>query len=125
MKESNIGLDKNSFSISFKGGEIWIEHLDSIQDAACIKEKFIQDLTQIKRPSTSSFIAINLEQSDVNEELLTYIIDSLCRIEKPIRKVVFLGLQYELKQLLNKRKKEINYIVKCMDDFEKAKEWLF
>lgn len=46
---------------------------------------------------------INLEQSDVNKELLNYIIDSLCSIEKSIRKVVFVGLKYELK----KRIKEV------------------
>ncbi len=125
MKENNIGLKKKSFTINYKGGEIWIEHLDSIQDPALLKEKFAQDLLQIKRPSTSSFIAINLDQSSVDAELLNDILASLCNMDKPIRKVVMVGLNKELKQLVRRRRYELSFVVNCMDDFEKAKEWLY
>ena len=125
MKADNIGLYKKSFSINYKGGEIWIEHLDAIRNQAYIKDKFIQDLAQIRRPSTSSFIAINLDQSNVDADLLNFILDSLRDIDKPIRKVVMVGLNKELKKLINKRRFELSFVMECIDDFEEAKEWLY
>lgn len=125
MIEENIGLQKKSFSICYKGGEIWIEHLDAIQNTDLLKEKFLNDLPQIKRPSTSSYIAINLDQSNVNAELVSFIVDSLSNINKSIRKVVFVGLSKELKKLLYRRKYELPFVINCIDDFEEAKEWLF
>lgn len=125
MENDNIGLEKKSFSINYKGGEIWIEHLDSIQNPSFIKEKFIKDLVQIKRPSTSSFIAINLDKSGINAELLNFILDSLCNIDKPIRKVVLVGLNKAMKRLVKWRMYDLTFAVACIDDFEKAKEWLY
>jgi len=125
MENDNIGLEKKSFSINYKGGEIWIEHLDSIQNPSLIKEKFIKDLVQIRRPSTSSFIAINLDKSGINAELLNFILDSLCNIDKPIRKVVLVGLNKAMKRLVKWRMYDLTFAVACIDDFEKAKEWLY
>lgn len=124
ISKSSVG-QKESFSINYKGGEIWIEHLDSIQNPADITEKFLRDLVQIKRPSTSSFIAINFDESNVNADILNFIIDALCKVDKPIRKVVIIGLKKELKKIVSKRKSEIPLVIKCIDDFEKAKEWLY
>ncbi len=123
MQKYMPGLSKKSFSLPFHGGEIWCEHLDSLYDErALLIDKFQQDLIAISKPSTSSFIAINLEETNVDRALIDFIADTLSSLNKRIQKVVFVGLNSEMKRYVNKLK--INFLVTCLDDFEKAKEWL-
>ncbi len=125
MEKQELGLNKKSFSLFFNGGEIWCEHLDSMYgENDLLKQKFNQDLVQISRPSTSSFIAVNLEETDVDRELLEFIINSFVMLKKPLRKVVFVGLSLKLKSYVKKKNVETSFSMVCIDDFEKAKEWL-
>jgi len=119
------GLNKKSFSIPFHGGEIWIEHLDSFgNEITLLKQKFIEDIPQISQPSTSSLIAINLDESHIDKEILSWILDTLSSLPAPPQKVVFIGLTPKLKWLVKLKQKQITFLVTCIDDFEKAKEWL-
>ena len=119
------GLKKKSFSMFFNGGEIWFEHLDSLYDQTeLIKKKFMQDLLVIQRPSTSSFIAVILNESNINDEILDLIINEFSNINKQLRKVVFIGLTMKMKRYVKKRSTHTNFLIICMDDLEKAKEWL-
>ncbi|MBE6023390.1 MAG: SdpI family protein [Cellulosilyticum sp.] len=119
------GLNKKSFSIPFHGGEIWIEHLDSFgNEITLLKQKFIEDIPQISQPSTSSLIAINLDESHIDKEILSWILDTLSTLPAPPQKVVFIGLTPKLKRLVKLKQKQITFLVTCIDDFEKAKEWL-
>ncbi|WP_277405794.1 hypothetical protein [Lacrimispora xylanisolvens] len=120
-----LGLKKKSFSMFFNGGEIWFEHLDSLYDQTeLIKQKFTQDLLEIQRPSTSSFIAVILDESNINSEILDLIINEFLNLDKQLRKVVFIGLTLKMKRYVKKRSAHTNFLIICMDDLEKAKEWL-
>lgn len=125
MDQYPAGANKKSFSLFYNGGEIWCEHLDALyQSTELLKQKFYEDLKEIKRPSTSSVIAINLDQTEVTEEILELIVGSLCKLEKPIKKIVFIGLNSSMKRYIRKTAKTTNILLTCIDDYEKAKEWL-
>lgn len=125
MKNHELGLNKKSFSLFYNGGEIWCEHLDSMySEKDLLIQKFDQDMVQISRPSTSSFIAVAIAQSEVDRDILEHIINSFIRVEKPLRKVVFIGLNLKMKSFIKKKNAETSFVMTCIDDFEKAKEWL-
>jgi hypothetical protein len=125
MENHELGLNKKSFSLFYNGGEIWCEHLDSMySEKDLLIQKFDQDMVQISRPSTSSFIAVAVAQSDVDRDILEHIIDSFIKMEKPLHKVVFIGLNLKMKSFVKKKNAEASFVMTCIDDFEKAKEWL-
>ncbi|WP_313077041.1 hypothetical protein [Lacrimispora sp.] len=125
MERHEAGLKKKSFSLFYNGGEIWCEHLDSLYDKKeLLIEKFQQDLLNIDRPSTSSFLAVVLDESDVDLEILELIVEGLVGLKKQIRKVVFVGLTARMKNYIKKRKISTLFAMTCIDDLEKAKEWL-
>lgn len=125
MEKYKLGLKKKSFSLSYNGGEIWCEHLDSLYDQTeLLKQKFMEDLLQIQKPSSSSFIAVILNESDVDGEILDQIINEFSSLKRQLRKVVFIGLTMKLKRHVKKRIADTNFLMVCMDDLEKAKEWL-
>ena len=123
MEKYMSGLNKKSFSLPYNGGDIWCEHLDSLYDKRdLLLEKFKNDLIMIAKPSTSSFIAINLDETDVDKDLIYEIYHAFSSLNKSIRKVVFVGLEPEMKRYVKRLR--ANFVVTCLDDFEKAKEWL-
>lgn len=72
----------------------------------------------------SSFIVVDLDESEVDIEILELIINSFVMLKKTLRKVVFVGLSARMKRYINKRNKDTSFTMTCIDDFEKAKEWL-
>lgn len=71
------GLNKKSFSLFYNGGSIWCEHLDSLCDQKqLVLEKFTKDLVEIRKPSTSAYLAVNLDETVVDEEIISFILDS-------------------------------------------------
>lgn len=125
MDKYELGLNKKSFSLFYKGGEIWCEHLDSLySEKELLIQKFNQDFVQISRPSTSSFIVIDLDQTDVDSGIIDHIINSFIMMKKPLRKVVFVGLSSRMKGYIRKKNRGTLFMMTCIDDFEKAKEWL-
>lgn len=66
-----VGINKKSFSMFFGGGEIWFEHLDGLYGYTNLAiEKFEKDYQECKRPSFPSLIAINLDETEVNDRLV-------------------------------------------------------
>lgn len=125
MEKYEYGLNKKSFSLFYKGGEVWCEHLDSLYcEKELLKQKFKWDLIEISRPSTSSFIAVVLDDSDVDKEVLDWIVDRFIMLNKPLRKIVFVGLDLKMKSYMKKKKVDNSFMMACIDDLEKAKEWL-
>lgn len=125
MEKYELGLNKKSFSLFYHGGEIWCEHLDSLFDRKdLLIQKFNQDLLQIGRPSTSSYIVVILDQSEVDNEIIEHIMNSFISLKKPLRKVVFAGLSRKMKDFIKKKHTQSIFLVTCIDDLEKAKEWL-
>ncbi|WP_167954947.1 hypothetical protein [Anaerosporobacter faecicola] len=121
---NNFGVFKKSFSLYYNGGEIWAEHLDGIAERNTVMRKYYMDLEQIRKPSSSSFIAINLDETKVDPNLLEQILTPLCQLNRPIKKVVLVGLDWKWKRYIRKRKEELPFQVGLIDDFEKAKQWL-
>lgn len=125
MEKYEYGLNKKSFSLFYNGGEVWCEHLDSLYgEKGLLKQKFKWDLIEISRPSTSSFIAVVLDDSDVDKEVLDWIVDRFIMLNKPLRKIVFVGLDLKMKSYMKKKKVDSLFMMACIDDLEKAKEWL-
>ena len=123
MDKYEPGMNKKSFSLYYHNGAIWCEHLDALYDGReLIIKKFSQDLITIARPSTSSFIAMNVDESVVDKELLDYLLKALNSIEKTVQKVAIIGLKPGMKRYA--RKFNGKFQIECIDDFEKAKEWL-
>lgn len=126
MDKYEIGFLKKSFSLYFHDAEIWCEHLDALQDKKeLVIQKFKEDLTAISKPSTSSFIIVNLDDTIVDDEIVEMIISSLVSIPKLITKVVFVGLNKKYQKYIKKYQKRVKFLIKCLDDYELAKESFF
>jgi hypothetical protein len=123
------GINKKSFSMYFGGGEIWFEHLDGMHSYTDeVKRKFINDTKNVTKPSAPSLIAVNLDETVVNEEIIDLITDTYIKNTVYIHKVVFVGLDRHSQKLMiqafKKREGEYQFAVDYINDFEKAKEWL-
>lgn len=125
MQKDLPGLSKKSFSMFFGGGEIWFEHLDGIYEHTDLAiEKLENDSKQFKRPSGPSLIAINLDETEVNSELINAISDKLLNSGKRFTRVVFVGTNKAVQLELKKTLAGGGFALKFINDFEKAKEWL-
>lgn len=121
------GVKKKSMSMWFRDGEIWFEHLDGIyQYSEVVLDKLEQDYEIFKRPSASSIIAINLDETIINEAILSSIIEKLCDEEKQFTRVAFVGFDRKSKHRMQgiMKVKQPGFVWKFIDDFEKSKEWL-
>lgn len=123
------GIKKKSFSLHYNKGEIWCEHLDSLGDhKKIVMNKFNEDLLELKKVSAPSFIAVNLDETMVDRDILEMVLYSYRDLDKDLKKVVFIGLSRRnvrlMKQIIRESDKKITYITGCINDFEKAKEWL-
>jgi hypothetical protein len=123
------GTRKKSFAMYFGGGEIWFEHLDgmySFKDE--VIRKFVADTSNITKPSSPALIAVNLDETVVDKEIIDIITDAYIKNTTYIHKVVFIGLnkncQKLMKDAFNKRATEYYFAINYINDFEKAKEWL-
>jgi len=65
-----------------------------------------------------------LNESNIDGEILDLIINEFSDLNKQLRKVVFIGLTMKMKRYVKKRSAHTNFLIICMDDLEKAKEWL-
>lgn len=117
---------RESFSIFYGGGELWVEQLDSLSiHKDIVIDKFMKDMVKISKPSAPSLIAINLNQTSFDEEIAETIVTNLLYIREKIKKVVFVGLNFKGRYLINKKlRKQLSFKVATINDFEKAKEWL-
>lgn len=120
-----IGKNKKSLSLFFGGGEIWFEHLDALYtDTDLALEKLERDYQECKRPSRPSLLAINLDETKVNDRLIDAIAEKLLYGEKRFRRVVFVGVDRNDRKKIERVLREASFICNFINDFEKAKEWL-
>lgn len=119
------GFRKKSFSMAFRGGEIWFEHLDGIyQQEALVLEKLKEDRKIFCRPSVSSLICFNLDETVITDEIINEITDILTHSDKQFRKVCFVGANRLTKKTLSNQLEGHGFLICFIHDFEKAKEWL-
>lgn len=119
---------RESYSMAFKGGEIWFEQLDALSvHTDIVMDKFRKDLSLIKKPSLTGFIAVNVNETLVDAQMADEIIRGFVQIPK-IRKVVFIGVTKAtrniMKGLLEQKDRKVSFVYTFIDDYEKAKEWL-
>lgn len=120
-----IGINKKSFSMFFGGGEIWFEHLDALYEHTDLAiEKLEKDYQEFKRPSLPSLIAINLDETDVDDRLINAVVEKLLHGEKRFTRVAFVGVNWTVKRNIKRLLREASFACNFINDFEKAKEWL-
>ena len=125
MEKYELGINKKSFSLYFGGGEIWCEHLDSLCDRKDLFfEKFDNDLKTIKRPSASSYLAVIVDETDIDREIIDYLLDTFISLDKPLKKIAFIGLDNKWNKYINKKNKGTYILMKSISDLEEAKNWL-
>ena len=96
-----LGYNKKSFSIPFGGTEIWIEHLDGMyNNEELVLKKLIDDKTIFCRPSSTSLICFNLDETFITENILTEICKVLISTDKQFRKVCFVRTDRLIKKKL-------------------------
>ena len=116
-----------SMKFAFMGGEIWFEQLDSLSiHTELAMNKFSEDLKQIRRISSPSRIAVNINETLLTEEFADLLVNELCLSDKYITKLVFVGTDFATKRKIKKRfnKKDYSFSVGFINDYEKAKIWL-
>jgi hypothetical protein len=118
---------RESFQLPYGGGEIWFEQLDALSIYTdLVKDKFLKDMESIRRPSNSAFIAVNLCETLVDQELADMIVESLIDVNRRIIKVAFVGLNKEGKHIFKSllKKQDCSFGYALINDYEKAKQWL-
>lgn len=123
--EEPRGLQKKSFSMYFGGGEIWFEHLDSLQkrdDLALAKLE--ADSCLFLRPSLPSVIAVNLDETRVTAALISALQKYLMHAGKHFTRVAVVGLGPVVRIRLRRALAGASFALGFTNDFEQAKEWL-
>ena len=119
---------RESFAMYYGGGQIWFEQLDALSiHKDIVRDKFLKDLEIIRRPSTPAFLAVNLNETQVEKDIAEMIANGLWKVERQILKVAFIGLDREGRKLIKKALQsyvEDKFVYHFFEDYEKAKEWL-
>lgn len=101
-----------------------LDGLNVYKDIA--RDKFLDDVKIIKRPSSPSLIAVHLYRTQLEDELANVIITKLHDAGNSVRKVAFVGLTRKGIKLVRSIIKKINitFISNFFSDYEKAMLWL-
>lgn len=116
---------KQSFSLSFRNTEIWHEHLDGFYDnQKLVMSKFRGDIPKLERPSCSSRIAVNVEETLLTTEMVDEIINTINNLNRPVTRVAFVGVNRGIRKYLHQWGQKVSFQIQCENDYEHAKEWL-
>ena len=123
---TEAGLRKKSFELYFNGGSIWCEHLDGMGDMKeKVIEKFLSDKKSFCRPSMTSFIIVNLDQTEIDDDIISCLYDAFVDSQKRFMKIAFVGVRKigdrNYLRVISQKK---GCPVEFFDDFEKAKWWV-
>ena len=124
--KEQAGINKKSFELNYHGGTIWCEHLDSMGKLEQeVIDKFTEDCKSFCRPSVSSYMIINLDETVITENIAQCIIDGIKESGKQFRKIVFVGVDKIRQKQFAVIQLDTGAILSFKNDYEKAKEWLF
>jgi len=118
---------RESFSLPFRGGEIWCEHLDGLSDRLdIVEEKFNRDLRAILRPSTSALIALDIYGTRLDQRVAGLIIEKLAAAGPKVRRMAIIGASRAVSRILKDslKRERPRFAVRFVDGFELGKEWL-
>lgn len=118
---------RDSMQLAFAGCDIWCIELDSLNIYTEVAiTKFLRDIDLAKRPSSPSLIALHLNETLVDIDLVTVMVTELTKANNAISKVAFIGLNHSSKKLIKTalNRMEICFAYNFINDYEKAKGWL-
>ncbi len=119
------GIRKKSFILPFAGGEIWFEHLDGIYQYADLAiQKLRTDAAVFRRPSSTGYVAVVLDETVVTDALISEIAHALTKPGKRFMRVAFVGADGLSCKKLEKLLYGHGFAVRFFDGIEPAKEWL-
>ncbi|MGN0378466.1 MAG: hypothetical protein ACI4EU_02625 [Butyrivibrio sp.] len=119
-----LGKSKKSFELNYDGGTIWCEHLDSMGNLESdVIRKFEEDYKTFIRPSVSSFMIINLDETIITGEITDCIVKAISESPKRFMKIAFVGVAGKYRKSFRRIYKDAGIVVGFLDDLEKAKEW--
>ena len=119
------GFRKKSFILNYAGGEIWFEHLDGIYGfTELAAEKLCSDSASFRRTSSPSHISFVLDETVVNDELISLIVDLLTKPGKRFMRIAFVGADRSVRRKLKKRLSGNDFAIGFSDRIDPAKEWL-
>ncbi len=123
--KEQAGIKKKSFELNYNDGTIWCEHLDSMENMeAEVIKKFEEDYKTFSRPSVSSYMIINLDETTITEQIAACIVNGIIECKKKFMKIAFVGVGKKEQKLFEKMMKQSGIIVSYLKDYEKAKEWV-
>lgn len=124
--QSLPGVKKKSFTLPYRGGEIWFEHLDGMyQYTDLVLNKLKNDSHIFLLPSKPSQIGFVLDETLVTKDIVEKTVNLLCGGRKRFMRVCFIGTDRKIKKMFcNALKGKSNFAFSFINDFEKAKEWL-
>lgn len=123
--ELQAAISKKSFELNYNGGTIWCEHLDGM--GTCEKaviNKFLNDKSKLSRPSVSSAMIINLDETNITESIEQSIVNGIIDNKKHFRKIAFVGVEEKHQARFWEIHKRTGTVCSFFDDYEKAKEWV-
>lgn len=126
MGDIEAGLRKKSFELYYIGGSIRCKHLDSMgycKDA--VIEKFRKDSKIFCRPSMTSFMIINLDETEIDTDIISCIVDEITSSPKRFMKIAFVGVEKRKpRSEFRKIGAQKGCAVGFFADYEKAKQWV-
>lgn len=124
--ENLPGVKKASFSLPYRGGEIWFEHLDGMyQHTELALKKLHGDSAAFLSPSAPSQIGFVLTETLITPELADAITKLLCEGPKKFTRVCFIGADRKAQRLLRQAlNQQSRFAFSFIHDFELAKERL-
>ncbi|MGN0316716.1 MAG: hypothetical protein ACI4E1_02160 [Lachnospira sp.] len=123
--KEQAGINKKSFELNYNGGTIWCEHLDSMGDLEIeVIDKFKGDYITFSRPSVSSYMIINLDETIVSQQIAECIVNGIIECTKRFLKIAFVGVGKKEQKQFEKISKDAGVIIAFINDYEKAKEWV-
>lgn len=126
MKKERLNI-RSSFSMWHRYGEIWIENLDCMYELEdLVIRTYLSHLKTIQSEESPSCIAINLENTQITEDIAKTIVVGLHEAGENIRQVAFVGVSKELQPLFVHyvRKYKVFFACRFFKQFHEAKNWL-
>ena len=124
-EKERAGIEKKSFELNYHGGSIWCEHLDGMGEMEEeVIGKFREDRRVFGRPSVSSYMIVNLDETAVTERIAAQIVDGILQCPKRFLMIAFVGVGRKERKLFDRIRAESCAVMQFFRDYEKAKECL-
>lgn len=118
---------RDSRPLPYANTLIWCAEFDSLSTHTDIAvSKFLRELSLLKRPSSPSLIAVNLNETLVTQEFAMVMVSSLTSLSYKIKRVAFVGASLSVRAHMSFALKRTDcfFAYGFFSDYEQAKIWL-